>query len=757
MNKKLSISLLLLLSTLSIVSCGQTSSSTTNPEGSSFNSSVSSSSSKTLEEDHVNVTFDFNYEDVEPIVVKVNKKDTVQTAYSYNETGLEQRIENSTKHPNLEFVEFFYSKDAANDPENEDNFQYVFTDGDIITQDITVYAGYKELTSLTEFNSFISTYLGVFQKDSYSPIPFLETDEGISFVEDDFNQNHYISILGVTSSQFDEYKNKLSLEYSFVKQEENVYVDKYGAYTLRLTYTDSTSSLRLDYEFNDDENAFPTYFFASTFFAYKTQDYINDRTFSLAENVLEEGQTKFLTRSLNNSESGDGSYTKHIYYRPKEDDSDPVGSLYDYLDNIGVVTVNTSEDSDGNTIYNYAIDGTYSTMVKASLLSNVTSQEAEFGLEVGMIDIAIDEMSTTSLPMDEMSTYYKRLMGVDYPSDLYGNLDAKAYSSLLYGTLSSGQYIVRYYASSFDKYDLERYLQHLNTNGFFGSKTESTSYTTYAYTSKEGNYVINLNYYPKESSTILYEDRLIVTLYYQSGVFDKLGDWFKACNKGGGTITSIPKPNGEGKYSTGYLTSGSSYVYYTHYLTVGDATKDDLEDFKEALLEEGNFTKDEALSQEYGIDYFVSNDGYYFLNCSLEDDGTLYIQIYYDGSSTATGVDQVYSAIKGRLGTGNDFTIPSLETFIGTKQVDISQYYASSSNRAFITIPVTTETEATSLVTSIYEALEADTTNYTYAGTNSGGTIKFYIDNKYSVYIYAFDSSEDTTYSVTIGLYVTLS
>lgn len=660
------------------------------------------------------------------LIVVVEGDKTIRDSLTFSQlTAIEEAMNPQDK----VFVGFYTSLEAALD---EDTSALVSLD-DTLSSDVDLYPGYRYDAFPADVEKHIEDYLGSYQKAGISPIPYLESPTPATFDE----ERNAIVYENIDTDRLSSYKEVLEEE-GFQSLGDNQYLDPKEAYILTLSYDAEEAVLSLTYAFNDAENEFPANFVSSQFFYYDSRLGLYDGNFSLADNILEEGEKKFITSYEPSSESIPYSI-KDVYYEPKSDDEDPVASFYEYLDDTGVCNVTTSTSSTGAVTYQ-AMDPAYGTQVLAMLVQWPTRSEQALGVQRGMVHLMFADFSTTSLDEENFANAYRQVTGVEYDPSIYGTFEGpKVYGSLLSAVLWSDTPALAYYAGGFDEYDLEDYLHELEGLGYTGSKSELTSYTQFSLTSADGSYGIVLRYYPQGGEdSVLFCNDIVVYLYHTSSAYEELSEWFVENNRGGGEITSLPEFEEGVQVSTDYLTSSGTDVGYTHYLYAQGVTSQAIENYKEELLATGLWK--ESTETEESVDaIYDSLDGYYTLYF-LANGSTLTIQIYYNPEKKATGVEEILSAIRPRLGADENFLIPGLEEVVGDKAVTTIQYYNIRDQRARIEIPFDSVEEVAKNHETLVERIQS-AANWKYVGTDTSGTIDFYQESESGIYLYILENN----------------
>lgn len=713
MNKK--ILLLSLLSLSCVVSCHPNTSSDTATDTATPQPSIS------YEPEPVNtyqVTFHLGEENP---VIHLEEGESIENSLDADTRAL---IEESTSLANADFDGFYKSQEASYTGEEDQKVDLTSP----VTSNLDLYPSFLYFDYDEEMEEEISFYLGTYQKAGISPLPYLK-----SRVEPTMKNDDTLTYTYVDEEAYQAYIAEL-LEDGFKEASDGSYLDPKEAYLVSLNYDDTADTLEVSYAFNDVENEFPANYVSSMFFMVDSRYGLYEGNFTLADNILERDEKKFITYT-NYGGFTDPYVIKHVYYQPKADDEDPVYSFFNYLNSSGVCSVSTGTNAFGQTVYQ-AYDTSYSVEVTADLVTAPSNDEAALGVTSGMMELQFIDESTSSLDSQLLANAYKQITGYNYDEGAYGSfVGPKIYGSLLQATY--GNYpCVAYYSGGFTEFDLEDYLSELDELGYTCTTSELTNYKQFRLVSPTGDYGMILRYYTPENNSVIFTNVLLTYLYHDVNVYDDLADWFTANNRGGGEIENLPEfPEGV-NVSTGYLTSGGTQVGSTHYLSASGMTAADVEVYKQALVATGDWTLSSETAD--GVDsIYDSADGYYQIYL-IYSGNTLTVQIYYNTAKEASSASEIYSIIAPRLGTPSDFTIPDLEELVKDKTVTVTQFYNIRDERACIMIPYADADEVASKHAELVSALEA-TTNWRYVGTDTSGTIEFYQDSESSIYLYVVE------------------
>mgnify|MGYP006919062805 FL=1 len=663
---------------------------------------------------------------------------------------LKNNLDKVTSKDGDETFDFWYlSKDSAlNLDVGEDN-RNIFTYEIPLYSSIDVYAGFYVSSYKEDIENHISYYLGSYQYNDISPIPYIKTlNEPTIEYGDNSSVANSFTYNGIVKTKYDYYVDSLINEYGFNKISETSYIDKLNVYTLNLDYKEENKTLNLSYSFNDKEDEFPTNFFSSSFFALDIRSLINDNSFILSENSKDE---KFIHKSYIDGDIRE----KKIYYIPKSDDENPTYSFLSYLSNYKDVFT-LYEDSNNKPLY--IEDSTMSVKITANIVDNLSLEEEKIGIKKGMVEVTIEDSATYTLDMDSFNDIYSRVYPSAFNPDVFGEIPGiNVYGTILRGTLSNIK-VAGYYASGLNEDILEAYLKTLNNKGYRGVLVEDDDGTLqFIYNSRNNEYGMVLNYYSKNNITGLFKDYISVFYYEQDSVNEELSNWFKKSNEGGGDIYNIPEIETDGYYTSGYYTSNDSSLGYTHYYRASNLDEDYVSKYEEKLEKTNKWTKNEEYTNSLGYPVYVSNDGYYVLGIIYsKENKTLTIELNYNGFKIVSDTKDIYPFIKDRLSASNAFRIPDLSNLVDgkNKEVSVSQYYTGNDHRVFISIPYSDETSLNKAYEEYLNALNSDVVNWSYAGENSSGSIKFYNYKDGAIFAYSYISTlSDGSYSLTLAFY----
>ena len=637
----------------------------------------------------------------------------------------------SLKSGDLSVYNWFKSKNDAKQLNNgADNSNIVAFD-EPIKSDLTLYPGYVYKNYDEETSSYIEAYLGSYQVQAVSSLPILYTNE---IVATGINK---ISYKNVNEERYTEFKQDLVNEYSFTYDETTTnYYDKEGIYYLNFTYDSTNKVVDLTFTFNDKVGEFPTQFVGSMFYGLDMRQYFNEDNFSLSKNYKGEDLTKKYITNIEYSDD-ESSYCKYVFYTPKDSDEDPVSSINSFLVNEGMSKQST----------NTYRDTFFTCEIKTFLVtSSYVSQYRELGLSVGMVGLEFIDTSSNQLDTETLAYYYNRLTGHDFDTNIYQVFDyACRYTQILTYSSSSYGYGTAFYSFGVNKDDLESSLKKMEETDWTYSKTTSGGKTAFSLLNKTQEYGLQLTFYDGSKYTDLVTNLLQVSYYHKDSVFDKINNWLTYQNVGGGKLTSMPKFEAK-TYSSGYLTSGTTSIPYTYYLSGTNVTSDEYNRYVNLFKDNSEFTDVSDSTKSYL--QFKYSDGFYEVLIAYSN-STLTVSVIYDGVRTFTNASDSLSYVYDRLGV-KTLTVPgydNLFTKYNDLEVSVNQYYSGKDERAIFIIPLSDSDTATSEYNTLLETF-TNSDVLTKVGTSSG--ITFFKDSN-GVYMYTYTSSSSN--SLYIGMY----
>lgn len=719
-----------------------------NPSSSSFISNIPSTQtgSSTQQKNAFEVVLNTGSSnaDEKRITLSVSKGSSIESVLS-KDAATKKKVEDATRRDDGIVLDGWYlSSESSADLDRGNQDQNIFTFSEPVTSDLNLFAGYVLQDYDAATKDYIARYLGVYEELGYSPLPVVRTAWQAEIPDFDSTlANNSLTFSNVSQTSYDAYVASLSSSYGFTQTDAG-FTDPLKVYNLALDYDASEASLTLTYTFLDEEEAFPTNFVSSQFFNLDTRPKLNDNLFMLAENVLPEGQKKFVTR-LELPEEENATYRiKDVYYVPKSTTETPTTDFYNLIDDLSLMTLSKATDSStGNMVIQYATDETNSTYLLVSQVTSPTLEETALGVTKGMVKAQFLDFSSRSLKEDEISQYFAKYLKTDWNEGHYGfPSDLKGFGSVLAGTLG-GKTVVGFSAVGINDTNLQSFFDVMKEKGWDGEKNSSTdTLTQYQLNSKENEYGIILNYYPKTATS--FDNMIQVFYYHQDNIVEDLKKWFAASNVGGGTVETIPLFDADGVYSSGNLTSNGNEIGTGHYLAGTKVKAENVATYEAVLVKEG-WIKNEEETQNNKYPTYDSKDGFYklILIYSLENE-TLGVQILYNGTGTATDSKGVLKNIGKRLGVDDTFVIPGLEDLIQKKTVETEQFYNLSDNRAYVIIPLSSEDEVTQAKESFNTALK-ESGSWAQVGTVGSSGAPAYQDSKTKIVAFALDATTDNT------------
>lgn len=689
------------------------------------------------------------------IEIHLKKGETIQEALNKDEALKDEISKATSLDEELSLDGWYVSSETALNLDRGQGDKNIFSFSTPVEQSVTLYGGYIYPEFNKEVKDYISYYLGVYEEDGYSPLPIVRTSTYISAPEiDASSDNNSLSINDVSKASYDYYLNSLTSSYGFNKNGD-VFTDPLDVYSLKVNYDEEATTLTLTYAFLDEENKFPAKFVSSQFYALDTKSLLNDDLFMLAENVLPEGQKKFVTR-IESSSSSIPSRVKDVYYVPKSTSETPVDDFYEWVSTLSVMTLNKETDSStGESVITGAADESSSTYLTVSLVDDPTLEELAKGVTKGMVKAQFVDYSSSSFNEEYFKDAFNSYLGVNLDDGEYSfPTGIKGYGAPLVGTLG-GKTVVGYSGIGITAEDLQSFFESMKEKDWNGSKSEGSSFTQFQLTSKLSEFGMVINYYPAKENS--YSSFVNVFFYHQDSVTQDFEKWFAASNVGGGEVSGIPLFESDGSYSSGNMTSSGTEVGNAHYLSGTQVKSEYVSAYEAELVKEG-WVKDEETSKEASYPVYKSADGFYSLNViySLQNE-TLGIQVIYNGSGTAKDIDGVIKNIGPRLGIDSSFEIPGLGDLINGKEVITEQFYNLTDNRAYVTVPLTSEDEVTKAKESLNSAIEAKS-NWKKVGTVGSSGIPAYQEENTGIIAFALDSTVTNadgtkSYSVSLILY----
>lgn len=617
-----------------------------------------------------------------------------------------------TSYTGYSFVGWYTSLAAAKDLLAEGSFDLTTP----ITSDLSLYAGYSEDKYPAAVNTFLRSFLGVYETLSLSPLPFLKADSY------EVSASGFIA-KGVKQENLASFVSSL-LSSSFVLR-NGTYHDKHGAYRVLLEGED-TSNVTVSLSFNDELGAFPVHFLSAISPALDLAAYMSDDEFMLAKNTKDEPLSRrFITSSYYGRGliGGTINESRTIYYTPKDEDEAPVESFGDYLTANGF----QAASSDGT----YFIDSFAQILVKVTLAgSDITSAETDLGVASGMVRAQFSKDYSSSFDETSFAEAFKSYTTYDFVSDAFPSLSGlgKAYGMLLRYSISSGSYYgPGLYITGASKTSFEALLAGFSSLGYGFSKTTSTYKTSFVFTSSEGAYRVSLAYFDSSLVGGLLSDIISISVFRVVTPFEAIGAWFRLQNVGGGTLLSIPSF----KASSFSFSTLNSYPY-AYSISATKVAVSEKDAFIASLLAAG-WTKNTEASTAYAIyDY---SDGFYEMAISYGEDLSFRLVVTYKCSSEVTSSSAFLALALKRLQV-ETLSLTKLDPYFaseGAEAVKVYQFFDGSNNRVVAYFPMGDASLATNEVSAWKEALAKEDSGWTYLSSNSSG-VSFY-SNSDEVYL----------------------
>lgn len=658
-------------------------------------------------------------EDQLTFTIGVKYGDTISKALEYNEmVNAKEKYDKILNYSSGEFQGWFKDSESAYDLNKENAFDL---DSFIVKEDLNIYAGFVFSDYTEALKQSITTYLGNFMSLGYSTLPFVSTSE-MPTISKDYKE---LTFKHIQKEGYDNFKSDLLRKYKFKEVSKNTYLDKLKAYNVTLNYDESNKVLKLSYAFNDEQNKFPSNFVTSQFFVQDVRSVLNENylyavDFSKTKNFY----TNYLYKN--------GTYYKTFSYVPT-DAENAVNDFYDCLEANNLATPET--DANGN--YSYAVDETYSTLIQAEYSEN-------------MVTVLLASLYTTTLNLTDVKDSYKNVTGYNYDENLFPTFTSgKGYGSILAGYIGDNA-VCGYYVSVSSKEDLDKYVDSLVKLGYQGEYVDYGDYGRYNYSYDYNLLNVTIEYVKKTNS--YWSGYALICYSHPGNILNNVENWIEKQSKGKSDIKTIPLINGKGSYSSGYLTNNNSTMAYTYYMSVNKSVTTKEEYASE--LEKTNLWVKDSENSTKDVSIYVSKDQFFKIYISYDED-ELVIKLLYNNYITelkSASVSDIYNYLKFRFNFGDDFKIPGLDQLVkGDKDVIAEEYFDSTYDRGLILIP-TKSFGADSYYNSVLEEALNKSEDYSYIGTNSDESIKFYQDTKTGVIVYHTSTSYSSSYYL-VGLY----
>lgn len=577
--------------------------------------------------------------------------------------------------------------------------------------------------------------LGCYEELGYSSLPKI----GATYQLDPNDKNGVLAS-PVTSSAFEDYQKTL-VERGFVQQEEGTYLDPLSRYFVVLSLNGDTLSFKI--RFNDEIGAFPVNYLSTVFATFDLPIYLKSDTFEYAENVKgEDLSKKFLLADGNDylALTSASAPTKTVSWTPKQDVEDPVSDVSTWLKNAQLTPISSSAS-------NVLIDSFASAVVEVGKVSGATPSLLRNGAKEGDLYLRVYRLWSEELDQAHFAARYQALTGYVYDASAFPDFMTlgKAKSMLMsfaYGTYSGPGWVV----SNPSKARFQAILDEFHERGWSFSQTDGSYYHSYNFYGPKNEYRVYLSYYDSSKIGGLLSDLVQIRLFQFPSIYERLTDWFKQENVGGGSITDIPEIPGKGV--NGSSTSSNGFPVFN--ISATSVTAENYAKYVAALQDDGwketNKNNNETIYQ--------SADGFYYYDIIYANGSfsaaLVYNASYYSGKHTYAELIQ-YGA--KRL-EDPSFTVPGLSTYVDvdpSPEITVLSFYVSD-QRYLMELPLASAEESVTAVNAIYAALEADTA-WTKAGQSSTGTV-FY-QNANGTYLYCLsnvDDSSNTPYLL-IGAY----